>query len=317
MPTSRLADAVLAVLTDTPVEVAAAALNMRVEDLADAVESYQTAGYRALEDRVADHGWYHLRLHFPDWETAEQAAATALGPSLDHLHDIGLINAWWFIRKHPAWRLRLRPAGGVTPEVRSAIHAVLNDLAVSWVISRWRPGMYEPENASFGGAVGTEIAHDLFHADSHHMLHYLRQPTHEVGRREVSMLLCSTLLSAARLDRFERGDLWSRVAELRPLPADTPPGRLEAMADTIRPLVSAPIGSADPEGLCAFAAPWTEAFRHTGQLLSEAATAGHLDRGVRHVLTHLVIFHWNRLGLSATTQAILSRAARDALLPRN
>ncbi|WP_433510132.1 thiopeptide-type bacteriocin biosynthesis protein [Nonomuraea sp. CA-143628] len=93
------------------------------------------------------------------------------------------------------------------------------------------------------------------------------------------------------------------------------PGRLEALADTIRPLVAAPIGPADPEGPCAFAAPWADAFRHAGRLLTEASTAGHLDRGVRHILTHLVIFHWNRLGLSATTQAILSRAAREALLP--
>ena len=32
---------------------------------------------------------------------------------------------------------------------------------------------------------------------------------------------------------------------------------------------------------------------------------------------HVVIFHWNRLGLSVTTQGLLARAATAAFLPRS
>ncbi|MEV1240739.1 thiopeptide-type bacteriocin biosynthesis protein [Nonomuraea sp. NPDC050022] len=240
---------------------------------------------------------------------------THLSPRLDRLCERKLISGWWFIRKHPCWRLRLRPLDGLVPDVKAAVNAVLNDLTGSGVLTRWWPTIYEPETASFGGPVGTEIAHALFSTDSRHILAYLRQPPPDVGRKEVSMLLCATLLSAAGLDRFERGDTWNRIAELRPLPTDAPSACLEDLAERIRPLVASPTGSIALDGPCAFAAPWAAVFRDAGQSLGEAASAGHLDRGVRHVLTHLVIFHWNRLGLSATTQGILSRAACEALLP--
>ncbi|MEU8356300.1 thiopeptide-type bacteriocin biosynthesis protein [Nonomuraea sp. NPDC048882] len=315
VPPNKLAEAVLAVLAGTPAKVAAAAINTRAEILNDAVEAYQAAGYQALEARTADHGWYSIRTQFAGWNTAEQAAVTDLGPRLNHLQERKLIGEWWFIRKHPCWRLRLRPLSGLVPEAKAAVNAVLNDLTVSGVLTRWWPAIYEPEDASFGGPVGTEIAHALFSTDSHHILAYLRQPSPDVNRKEVSILLCATLLSAAGLDRFERGNLWNRVSELRPLPANTPPDRLEDLVERIRPLVDCDIGSIAPDGPCAFAVPWAAAFRDTGQRLGEAASFGRLDRGIRHVITHLVIFHWNRLGLPATTQGILSRAASKTLLP--
>ncbi|ABW14727.1 hypothetical protein Franean1_5369 [Parafrankia sp. EAN1pec] len=48
-----------------------------------------------------------------------------------------------------------------------------------------------------------------------------------------------------------------------------------------------------------------------------AAAQTHLGRGLRAILTHVLIFHWNRLGLSATSQAVLAHAAAAALLPRD
>lgn len=311
----KMAEAVQAVLSGTAVEVAAAAISARPETINDAVETYKIAGYQALEAGVADHGWYSVRTEWSDWESAEQAAVTELDPRLDRLQDRKLISGWWFIRKHPCWRIRLRPLDGLADDAKSAINTALNDLTRSGVLSRWWPVVYEPEDASFGGPVGTEIAHALFCADSRHTLAYLRQPPPGVGRKEVTMLLSTTLLSAAGLDQFERGNLWNSVAELRPLPTDTPPGRLKAMADRIRPLIASDIASTTPAGACAFATPWAAVYREAGKQLGEAAGTGHLDRGIRHVLTHMVIFNWNRLGLPASAQAVLSRAAREAVLP--
>lgn len=228
-----------------------------------------------------------------------------------------MISSWWFIRKKPFWRLRLRLGDKVAPDhARSAVNVILDDLVTSNVISRWWPVIYEPETAAFGGALGIKIAHTLFHTDSRHILSHLRRPSEDgIGRKELSMLLCATMLSAAGLDRFERGDVWHRIAELRPVPAVTPLSKLEAMADRLRPLLAAPIDQAAPAGACAWTISWAAAFGHAGRSLRSAASTGQLDRGVRHVLTHLVIFRWNRLGLSTTSQAVLSRAAREALLP--
>ncbi|GAA3252896.1 thiopeptide-type bacteriocin biosynthesis protein [Nonomuraea helvata] len=307
-PPNRLTDAVLAVLSGTPVAVASAAIDAQPGDLTDAIEVYQTAGREALEARGAGHAWYQVNADFPD--TAD-AAAAAIGRQLDRLH--ALVGAWWFIRKQPGLRLRLRPRSDTTA-MRAAVNAALNDLATSGVITCWRSAIYEPETAAFGGPTGMDIAHDLFCADSRHIVTYLRQSAPDAGRKEVSMLLLGTMLSTC-LDRFERGDVWHRVAELRPLPTPPSPGQLEALADKIRPLVASPLSPIAPAGPLAFAAPWADDFRQAGQSLYGAATAGHLTRGIRHIFVHHVIFHWNRLGLPPTTQGVLSRAACEALLP--
>jgi hypothetical protein len=47
------------------------------------------------------------------------------------------------------------------------------------------------------------------------------------------------------------------------------------------------------------------------------ATSTDVSRGLRAVLAHVVIFHWNRLGLPAVTQATLARAAASACLPED
>ena len=58
------------------------------------------------------------------------------------------------------------------------------------------------------------------------------------------------------------------------------------------------------------------AFIRAGKLLGEAAATNRLDRGLRATLAQIVIFHWNRLGLSASAQGILAHAAKAATLPR-
>ncbi|MFD6888806.1 transposase [Streptomyces sp. NPDC059957] len=61
-------------------------------------------------------------------------------------------------------------------------------------------------------------------------------------------------------------------------------------------------------------APWLAAFEAAGQGIAHAAQSGNLQRGPRRVLTHHVIFHWNRHGLPAHTQAVLAHAARAVIL---
>ncbi|WP_342742822.1 hypothetical protein [Nonomuraea jiangxiensis] len=65
----------------------------------------------------------------------------------------------------------------------------------------------------------------------------------------------------------------------------------------------------------AFAEPWLAAYEMAGRRLGDAAARGRLDRGLRAVLTHVLISHWNRFGLSAMTQGVLAHAAKAAFLP--
>jgi thiopeptide-type bacteriocin biosynthesis protein len=181
--------------------------------------------------------------------------------------------------------------------------------------------VYEPETAAFGGPAGLDTVHDLFCADSRGVLHYLRQDIPGLGRRELSILLLSGLMRAAGLDGFECGDVFDRVARLRPAPAHADTARISTLADNMRVLLSIP-NLADselftPGGPVAHAAPWLAAFRAAGRQLGDDAGDGCLDRGLRAILTHVVIFHWNRFGLSSASQGILARAATSALLPRS
>jgi thiopeptide-type bacteriocin biosynthesis protein len=134
-------------------------------------------------------------------------------------------------------------------------------------------------------------------------------------------LLLSALMRAAGLDTFECGDVFDRVARLRPAPIDADTARSGKLVDNLRVLLSIP-DFADselftPGGSVAHASPWLAALRANGEQLGHDAGDGRLDRGLRAILTHVVIFHWNRFGFSATSQGILARAATTALLPRS
>lgn len=309
-----LAAAVLAVLAGADPETTAASSALDPADLDDAVQVYQIAGLAALERR-AEGACYQVRVQFPDWSTAEAVGAAELGPRLDELQVKGAVGGWWFLRKHPCWRLRLDRAD--TP----AVDRTLDQLTATGALARWWPAVYEPETTAFGGPTGMDAAHDLFRADSRGVLDYLRHDTPSLGRRELSILLLGSLLRAAGLDTFECGDVFDRVARLRPAPAVADAVRIEQLTANVRRLLSiADLPTNElfiSGGPAAHAAPWLTAFQTAGHHLGDAATQGRLDRGLRAILTHVMIFHWNRFGLSATSQAILARAAATALLPRN
>jgi thiopeptide-type bacteriocin biosynthesis protein len=303
------------VLVGVPLQDAAACADLEPTELAAAVEIYRQAGRHALHHQITA-GWWQLYLQFTDWRSAEKIAADHLAPPLERAETDSTITGWWFIRKHPCWRLRLhtRPDSSV----KASLGTALDELASLGTIERWWTGIYEPETAAFGGPASMTCAHQLFHADSRAILLDLPRHTSPLGRRELSLLLCTILLRAAGLEWYEAGDVWHRVAAERPLPADIPPDRPHAMANDLRQLLLAdttPEGPMlAPGGPAAFAAHWADAFRHAGTSLGTAARAGTLNRGLRHILAYHIIFHWNRIGLPRRTQSILAAAASTAIL---
>jgi thiopeptide-type bacteriocin biosynthesis protein len=310
-PTGQLANRVEALITGGA-QPAPPSLDQNIDpyDLAEAVETYQAAGRAALQRRD-EHAWFQARITPIDWADAEAAFADQIAPQLDRI-DSGNAD-WWYLRKHPCWRIRVR-----TPD-HAAVRTLLCELAAAGVIAGWRPGIYEPETAAFGGATAMEAIHDLFCADSRAVLAYARHPAPMLGRRELSLLLITALWQHAGLDRFEAGDLFHRVARLRPPPPAGDAERIAALAAQVRPLLevsihpdTAPFTDPDTAG---YARPWLAAFDAAGRELRDADAAGQLRRGLRAVLAQIVIFHWNRLGLSAPAQGVLAHAATTAILP--
>jgi len=149
-----------------------------------------------------------VNITFPDWDHAELAAANRIAPPLDA---DGLPATWWFIRKHPCWRIRYQPG----PGDQARVEQHLDELAAAGHITDWTKVVYEPEIHAFGGPEAMAFAHRLFHADSHGILAYLRDQPEGRHRREISLMLCSIMMRAARQDLFEQGDVWARVADYR------------------------------------------------------------------------------------------------------
>ncbi|MBT2412076.1 thiopeptide-type bacteriocin biosynthesis protein [Streptomyces sp. ISL-12] len=316
MPADRLTlavRAVLDVLSGTPLTTVAARTCLHPADLAAATQVYQQAGKQALAQQAGPPRWQQIYVQFTDWDKAEQLAADRLDPVLELARADDRITAWWFIRKHPSWRFRVLPRDpdGQTP---AEVTVLLDELADAGEL-RWWPGVYEPETAAFGDVTSMSIAHTLFCADSHAVL---ATPHGALGRRELSVLLCSTLMRAAGLEWYEQGDVWHRVTRDRPLPADTDPAKVQAMARQLTPLLHADTGPAAPllqsDQTLRPAAAWVAAFRSAGTALGAASRDGTLNRGLRHVIAYHLLFHWNRLGLAARTQSVLAHAARAAIL---
>lgn len=311
-PPAQIVNAVRAVLRGTPLPQAAADIGVEPEAIADAVEAYHAAGQAALTPETR-HTWFQANIQFRSQEAAEWIAATRLAPHLIQAEATGGLAQWWFIRKSPGWRLRCHPKPG-SDGLHQAMPTMLDQLSASSIIERWWPAIYEPETRAFGGPAGLTIAHSLFHADSHAVLNHIAGKADEesIGRRELSLLLCATLLRAARQDWHEQGDVWERVIQMRPLRPQPPAHHMRNLTNDIRRLLTADIASRPTD--VPLAEPWYQAFQQAGQQLASAAHQGRLERGLRDVLAHHVIFHWNRIGLPAKTQAIIARAARDTAL---
>ncbi|MGW0885900.1 methyltransferase, FxLD system [Streptomyces sp. NPDC002671] len=252
--------------------------------------------------------WQQHNITFPDRVTAQRAIADRIAPTLLAAEADEQCTGWWFMNKQP-WPLRYL-AGRPSPTVK----ALLNDLVTDGTATSWTTGIYEPETEAFGGASAMTCAHALFHEDSRHLLAYQPGPG-RLGRRETAVLLMSSLMRAANLDWFEQGDVWAKVAALRPS-ADAPAlERSTALLPPMRKLMSAEARTLCHEGGALDGhAEWVAAFERAGTTFAYLAAQGALTRGLRAVIAHHVIFHANRAGLPSADQHTLSHIAREVVL---
>jgi protein-L-isoaspartate(D-aspartate) O-methyltransferase len=245
--------------------------------------------------------WNQVSLWAQDWQAAEDTAVRRIGPYLVKSEQDGRLAGWWFTRKGPCWRLRYLTCPPQADQGRAAIHDLMRALVAGEAITRWASGVYEPETRAFGGPDCMTTAHDLFCADSGHVLDHIRRAG-TAHRCEAAVLLACTLMRAARLDWYEQGDVWQMVAAHRL--ARRPSSPTEAAAIR-RLLTHRAITSALDPG-------WPAVFSQAGHALYEAAQDGRLTRGLRAVLAHHVLFAWNRAGIAASHQAILAQTAATA-----
>ncbi|NIY68065.1 methyltransferase, FxLD system [Streptomyces malaysiensis] len=253
--------------------------------------------------------WHQHNITFADRRTGKHTITERLGPTLLTAQDAGQLTGWWFMNKQP-WPLRYRAT-----EPSPVVTALLTDLVDQGAAHSWLPGIYEPETTAFGGPKAMDAAHDLFHKDSRHLLTYQPGPRH-LGRRETAVLLLSAMMRAAGLDWFEQGDVWAKVAELRPANAEPfTPEKATAHVPAMRKLMTTDAHSlCRPDGPLNGHAEWVAAFERAGATLANLVTSSGLTRGLRAIITHHVIFHTNRAGLLRDDQHAISHIAREVVM---
>ncbi|MCI2424060.1 thiopeptide-type bacteriocin biosynthesis protein [Saccharopolyspora sp. K220] len=246
--------------------------------------------------------WKQLNIAYAAADAAERErrAAAHLTGILPAAEADGLISSWWFIRKGP-WRVRYLLADPSSNPDSDPVHALLNQ-GVSWTRD-----IYEPEIHAFGGPASMDLAHQLFHHDSRHLLPFLLKDA--ADRRERSLILCTTLMKAAGLDINEQGDVWARVAEHRTGIA-TPPVQEDVWNSFTHDIRHVLHGTPRTDTLDH---DWLAAFEDAGRELRTLREKGALTQGIRAITALHVIFHWNRMGLPVRRQALLARAAKDAV----
>lgn len=252
--------------------------------------------------------WHQVNLRFDGEAAQEPAAIRHLGELVD---DTTVPETWFFLRKAPWWRLRFHARPDEATALYHRLHRMAGDLA-EWVVVP-----YEPETRAFGGERPMRTAHELFARDSRHVLTYLAgryaRPERADQRDQISVLLCMLLLRTAGMDWYEQGDVWDRVAKHRdPQPGQAAvPDREDVAA--VRRLLQLDTARVLHDGQMTWMQPWADAYTSAGTGIGVHHAYGRLERGIRAVLAHHVLFAWNRIGLSPTDQAHLAHAAAAAV----
>ncbi|WP_307843535.1 methyltransferase, FxLD system [Streptomyces sp. B15] len=163
-------------------------------------------------------------------------------------------------------------------------------------------------------------AHRHFHEDSRYVLgHLARQRTETpdaLGRRELAVVTVSTALRAAGLDWYEQGDVWAKIAAQRD-GGFLPPPRTRAAIHRLMTVDASPSSALVRDGRLASVSAWIEAFEQLGRRLADLDRRGQLERGLRSVLAHHALFHFNRLGLPREDQHTLSTLAKEVVMGTN
>ncbi|WP_199034717.1 thiopeptide-type bacteriocin biosynthesis protein [Glycomyces salinus] len=238
--------------------------------------------------------WHQVNLHLAS--TAETVLTDRILPIFT-----AAAAPWFFIRKHP-FRIRWAPPDPATqPE---AIHATLDGL-VPETITAWNPAIYEPETHAFGGPEAIAAAHDFFHAESRHLATALTESDFTASRATYSTLLAAHLMRAAGLDWWEQGDIWARITSMRTTTTEPNQAwRTRLAALLTRDPWQQPNPRLEPHR------SWFDATAKLGSSLAELTASGRTTRGLRALIAHHLIFHWNRTGIPTKQQAHLAAAAR-------
>jgi|SRR6185312_3200144 len=284
----------------------------RIEDLGALVEEAGATLVSTLTDADDAMSWLYFRIGV-DAGKENLAMAHQIFPILCELQTIFPVERWWWLNKTDitgsAMRLRLSVRREARAQVTTELQKRFEMIRLDATVLR-----YEPELCLFGGPAGIRIAHDQFCADSRFLAAWMsgiETITSPIIPEGLSLAIILTMLRACGLDVFELWDVFSRVCLKRDFFPQAHPARneFERVAQTVINAEREQIFGLYADHRAALLAQYMKDIDYFGSELTRAYFQGQLGCGLREYLAPVVLFHWNRIGLSTFHQFELANAA--------
>lgn len=279
---------------------------------ADSLDGPAEGGFAEVRDAFVAGGLTSVRVR-SQWIQLGVAPAPGAYPEVcrrlaEHVRPRladGTVGALFHLNKPPGLRIRLRTG----------------DRALAAEVERWRsdglvtgvvPGVYEPEQALFGGAASMPYVHDLFTADSLAWLDVHADGGAGAPAWLMSLAMLRALHAALGIEGWEALDVWDRVRRQtgRRLPDRVLASEeFAATAADLRALWVSPDLLADRLGSRARAV--ADRFAAAAEPVGAAWHEGYFGTaaariGPREAAAFVTIFHWNRALLPMTVQGLLT-----------
>lgn len=288
-------------------------------NLAELVEQASAAIGTLLSEDTGQEPWLYLRVPLPA-AAVDSFIATKLAPCLLQISGNQSIQGWWWLFKHDscgsALRLRIRAKEGAPLDANAIVRTCSGHLECQLTVLR-----YEPELRLFGGRSGMRMAHDQFMSEGKFLVEWVTEngPRFPLIPHGLSLALILKLLRASGLDSFECWDVFDKICTKRPALAIHQPliGNFREFARKIL--------NCGPEDVVSLYGPanarllnhYLDFLDSFGKTLSRCYYKGDLVCGLREFLVPVILFHWNRIGMSGIEQLAVAHSTAAELAAFN
>lgn len=258
--------------------------------------------------------WLQLNLVLPE---PTQAGPEDLHPlfeeiflKVDHLKKQRALRCFFFLRKPPGIRLRFALAAP-EEDTASEIESCFRRLVKRKLVTRLYRGSYEPETFKFGGPDGINAVHAHFFADSTAWWSWEQLRCAAVTRLNAKLLsvgVLNDLFSQCLEGPEEIWDVWCRLAVLHGASvlsdgSAMPRIGIEQLLEQVTPKERSLLRK------------YVACNRAIARKLDAISAKGKLLFGIRQVLPHVAIYHWNRYGFTESDRTSMLTAGLRAWSP--